>query len=109
MGTQPSSPKAGIKLHPVKTIILKSPISDSSSPLDQNKLPIANNSQIDHGIKQSKFKASFFNIVSMIPSNNSLISNSNTSQTSVISTLDVYENRDAPENYYSLGSQEVHM
>jgi len=109
MGTQPSSPKAGIKLHPVKTIILKSPISDSSSPLDQNKLPIANNSPIDHGIKQSKFKASFFNIVSMIPSNNSLISNSNTSQTSVISTLDVYENRDAPENYYSLGSQEVHM
>lgn len=111
MGTQPSSPKAGTKLHPVKTIILKSPISDGSSPLDQNKLPIANNSPIDHGIKHSTVKASFFNIVSTIPSSNSLITNSSTSQTSqetvksapTISTLDVYENRDMPENYYSIG------
>ena len=112
MGTQPSSPKPGTKLQPVKKIILQSPISDNSSHLDHDKLPMSNNSAIDHGIKQSTVKASFFNIVSMNPTSNStLISNNNTSQTSqetvksrpTISTLDVYENRDIPENYYSIG------
>ena len=32
MGSNPSSPKAGTKIQPVKTITLPSPISDNSSP-----------------------------------------------------------------------------
>ena len=112
MGSNPSSPKAGTKIQPVKTITLPSPISDNSSPPDQKQLPISSNSSIDHGIKQSTVKPVFFNIVSMIPtSNSSLTAYSNTSQTSqepvksrpTISTFDVYENRDTPENYYSIG------
>ena len=96
MGSNPSSPKAGTKIQPVKKIILPSPISDNSSPPDQKQLPISSNSSIDHGIKQSTVKPVFFNIVSMIPtSNSSLTAYSNTSQTSqepvkpTISTFDV--------------------
>jgi hypothetical protein len=112
MGSNPSSPKAGTKIQPVKKITLSSPISDNNSPPDQNKLPISSNSSIDHGIKQSMVKPSFYNIVSMIQtSNSSLTAYSNTSQNShepvnsrpTISMFDVYENRDTPENYYSIG------
>jgi len=112
MGSNSSSPKAGTKIQPVKKITLPSPIFDNSSPPDQKKLLISNSSSIDHGIKQSTVKPSFFNIVSMIPtSNSSLTAYNNTSQTSqepvksrpTISTMDVYENRDTPENYYSIG------
>jgi hypothetical protein len=50
MGSNPSSPKAGTQMQPVKKITLPSAIYDNSSPPDQKKLPISSNSSIDHGI-----------------------------------------------------------
>ncbi len=111
MGSNPSSPKAGTKIQPVKKIILPSTISNNSSPSESTKLPISNSST-NHNIHLIRVKASFVNVVSIVPiSNNSSTARNTTSQISqdsvksqtTMSALDVYENRDTPENYYSIG------
>ncbi len=112
MGSNPSSPKAGTKIQPVKKIILPSTISNNSSPSESTKLHVSSNSSTNHNIQLIRVKASFFNVVSMVPvSNYSSTARNTTSQISqdsvksqtTMSALDVYENRDTPENYYSIG------
>ena len=112
MGSNPSSPKVGTKMQPVKKIILPSTISNNSSPSESTKLHISSNSSTNHNVQLIRVKASFVNVVSIVPiSDNSSTAPNTTSQISqdsvksqtTMSALDVYENRDTPENYYSIG------
>ena len=113
MGPSPSSPKSGTKIQPVKKLTLTTPPPKLNSNNEQTTLPSSNTSVT----KSLVFNEvpSFHHISYVFTLGDSSVINgitsskgpSSSSQSAIenksVSSLDVYENRDVPENYYSIG------
>jgi len=111
MGPSPSSPKSGTKIQPVKKLTLTTPSPELNSNNEQTTLPSQNTSTT----KSLVFNEvpSFHYISSVFTLGDSSVINGNTSskgpssqstiENKSMSSLDVYENKDVPENYYSIG------
>ena len=107
----PSSPKSGIEIQPVKKLISDTPAEQSYSTETQAKLPVANTTNT---INNNRGPIIEYVVLSTnLPLDSSVTYNKNTTSqeshsreaaenTSMLS-LDVYENKDVPENYYSIG------
>ena len=107
----PSSPKSGTKIQPVKKIILSTPAEQSFSTDAQAKLPVANTTKTITNNMSPTIK--YVVLSANLPLDSSVTYDKNTTSqgshsrdaaenTSMVS-LDVYENKDVPENYYSIG------
>lgn len=111
MAPSPSSPKSGTKIQPVKKLTLITPTQNLNSKNEQTTLPSFNTSTAKSIVSNSL--PSFYYVASVFVHGDSSVVHDNTtskgpsSQNAVennsITSLDVYENKDVPENYYTIG------
>jgi hypothetical protein len=111
MSPSPSSPKSGTKIEPVKKLTITVPMQKSNSSSEQTTLPSSNTGPAKS--MWTKTKPSYYYVTSVTLPGDSSIANSDKSPKDPASqnagdnlsqsSLDVYENKDVPENYYSIG------
>jgi hypothetical protein len=112
IGSSPSSPKSGTKIQPVKKLTLTMPTQKLNSNHEQATLPISNTTTTKS--IETKAMPSFYYVASsvLLPGDSSIVHNNTNSkvpssqsagENKSMASLDIYENRDVPENYYSIG------
>ncbi|HEX9318556.1 MAG TPA: hypothetical protein VF884_06440 [Nitrososphaeraceae archaeon] len=106
IGSSPSSPKSGTKIQPVKKLTLTMPTQKLNSNHEQTTLPISNTTTTKS--IETKAMPSFYYVASSVllagnSSNSKVPSSQSAGENKSMASLDIYENRDVPENYYSIG------
>jgi len=115
MEPTPNSPKSGTKIQPIKKIMVGSPVKKLESFDNRSKSQMISNS-FKSSITGGKFKFKLYYVFAVAPiglPKYSLEPHDNNHRDSYLqvaaakntgaSSLDVYENKDVPENYYSIG------